>query len=112
MPDSFDVKSNPDCRIVAAHDDELYGLVGIRIELFMRHFGGKIDKIARADFRRIFEMLTPPDPAPALADIHRDFMRVVVVRASSSIRLQCHHPHPDLRATGPCKIKRGGSALA
>src|SRR5215475_7657911 len=78
----------------------------------MRHFGRKVDKIARANFRYIFETLAPPDLATPLVHIDRDFVRAVVMGASSSIRLKCHCPHPDLRTASACKLECCGPAPA
>src|ERR1051325_6544284 len=81
----IDIEVDANSRVVAAHDDEVHRLRGVEIDFLMGHAGRKINKVAGTDFRCEFQLFAPPDLAPALAYIDRDFMRPMVMGAGSPI---------------------------
>lgn len=112
MLQRFDIQVVASSRVVAAHNNEVDRFSGVEVDFLMGNLRSKVNKIAGADFRLELEAFAPPDLAPAFAYIDCHFVRAVIMRARSPIRLQGYGSNPSLRAAGTCKIKYCGSALS
>jgi hypothetical protein len=91
---------------IALHEHTLQLLVLARIDLLVRHPGGR-DEVAGLGFGDKLQALAPPHARPALEHVDDALQVAVVVRARLGVGVDCHRAHPQLLRAHVRKVDRG-----
>src|SRR5262249_6361879 len=106
------VEVDRDPLAVTANDHEIKRLVGVDVQLLMRHIRREVDEIARTHLGDKLEPLSPTDTPAPFHDVNRHLMTPMVMRTGLCMGRQRDGADPRFSSPGTGEIKCGRATCA